>query len=1452
MATMNTALWTTERQTEMYRFFSVAFNAAPGTTYMDQLYDAVISGMSTKEIVNVFVTKSEFTSVYPRSMTNANFASKIVDNVVGSSASATAKAAAVADITAALTAGMSRGDIVYQIFTNLATKPATDADWAGTSKQMANQVEVARYYTETLNKGGTDLTTLQKVVAGVTATTDTSSVAALAAVIDTAIPPTPLTLALTTAVGENIKGGSGADTITASTTTLNAYDSIDGGAGSDTFNYVDSGAIAALPAGVMISGVETMRVTSGTTVGALTTPATMFDSSSATGLTSLVVTSGAGTDAIKAASSTDVQVTSTGGAVLVNGGKAVSITTDAGQVNVGYTSDGSGSVTTTTTATGNVKPAGAVSVTATTSGNVLVNGGTDVTVVGTDAVTVAAATGKVSVTGSLRAGDAISVTGGTDVTVASTGANASTATITVGSSTAAPTGTVKITDTLDATSTGYGSTYTSGAISVVGGVSVEANQVKTFTVPTAGGAPGTVTFGAVAVTGGAATSSVTVTQSAAATAVTPVTETGTVTFPALVAGESVTVAGLTFTAGATMTAADVAGAFASLAANASSSAAGLNAAGSFSGALTGYSSTTVSNTNQVVFTSATPFAVTTDLAVSSSNTVGTAPTITITQGSATVTESAVVTFQALRPGQTFSLGGVTVRADTTNGATAAQVASYFAGLANGQAPANTSALFNTSVSGTALAANNALSGWSTGAANASNQVTFTSSQKLANVTDLAATQTKYASGTPTGTAPSITVTQSPAIAVGSYSQGVAAVGGVTNAGVTITDANATSLTAAGTIANVSLTNFGAATANSSALSNVTLAGKGTSFAHTGGALTTPTLTTETLTLNGATLTGSVTLAASPTTVNVVSSGSANAIVGLSAAGATTLNISGTQNLTTGAITAAKATTVSINNTGSTTIASGSSFDAAASITNSGTGAVTLSTALGNTQQYTGGTGKDTITVGATTKAITTGGGDDAVTVTVSALGTGGSINAGDGTADVLTISAALADAADASTAFSSAVTGFERLTLTSPGGSETVDLSVLGGYSYVSTAGAGLTLSNLPSGGTLVLTGAGSGTVTLSNAAYATPTTDSLNLTLTQATSSAVGFGTVSAANIETINISTVDAQTTPTGPLNTLTLSGTGMKSVIIAGNAGLNMTNTVTSLTNVDASGITLGGLTFTAGALAAASVIKGSAAGTNTVDFSAAAAGVTYTGGSGADVIAVTNANNNNITLGNGANSVNTSAAAGNGNNTVTGGTGVDTIKLGSGNNVISAGDGANVIEVGNGQNTITAGTGAQTVTVGTGRNNVTIAADSGDCDVVTVSNTANGATAFTTITGMMAGDKIAFPNKGSEVWGLSSALVLGFNATTGVFSVDPSVATFSDYVTIACAGNGSTNGIVNYFTFGGNTFLVIDQSNSATFNATTDVIVKLTGVYDLTYSNIDPSANTITLGTGPTGG
>ena len=51
------AIFDDARKLEMYRFFLVAFNAAPGLTYLAQLQQAVESGLSTKEIVNIFTTK---------------------------------------------------------------------------------------------------------------------------------------------------------------------------------------------------------------------------------------------------------------------------------------------------------------------------------------------------------------------------------------------------------------------------------------------------------------------------------------------------------------------------------------------------------------------------------------------------------------------------------------------------------------------------------------------------------------------------------------------------------------------------------------------------------------------------------------------------------------------------------------------------------------------------------------------------------------------------------------------------------------------------------------------------------------------------------------------------------------------------------------------------------------------------------------------------------------------------------------------------------------------------------------------------------------------------------------------------------------------------------------------------------------------------------------------------
>lgn len=165
----------TYQRDDLYRFFAVAFGAAPGVTYMGQLVEAADAGMSIKAIVNVFTTKPQFLETYPTSLTNQEYAQKLVDNVVGTSASSAAKAEAVADIVAALSLpNWTRGDITYAIFNNLAQKSASDLKWAATAKKMANQVTYAKHYTETMKVDTIDLMQLRAVVTSVTEASSTS------------------------------------------------------------------------------------------------------------------------------------------------------------------------------------------------------------------------------------------------------------------------------------------------------------------------------------------------------------------------------------------------------------------------------------------------------------------------------------------------------------------------------------------------------------------------------------------------------------------------------------------------------------------------------------------------------------------------------------------------------------------------------------------------------------------------------------------------------------------------------------------------------------------------------------------------------------------------------------------------------------------------------------------------------------------------------------------------------------------------------------------------------------------------------------------------------------------------------------------------------------------------------------------------------------------------------
>ena len=650
----------------------------------------------------------------------------------------------------------------------------------------------------------------------------------------------------------------------------------------------------------------------------------------------------------------------------------------------------------------------------------------------------------------------------------------------------------------------------------------------------------------------------------------------------------------------------------------------------------------------------------------------------------------------------------------------------------------------------------------------------------------------------------------------------ATAGGVITGTVSITDVNNQSATAAGTITSATVSNYNTLNFGGNALTTLSVAGGSGNINIDNQGLTTATNKTLGVTVNG--LTGGILDDDDIyTTLNVTTTGANSTLANVTTGAATALTVAGSKVLTlssTAGLSALK--TVAVSGTaGITATFAQSTLTGVDTSASSGATTVTIDATKA---AFTGGAGVDKVTTSAAapTKAISLGAGDDTLTLFSGTTAVTGAFSGGDGL-DTLDMVAADAVTASASATFATKVTGFEYLTLTGATGTQAVDVAALGGFSKVtSAASAGtLTLNNLASGGTLAITGDTAGTgyvVGVTNAA--TGTADVLNLSLTKA--GLLTAGSVTAANVETVIITTADTQTTPTNPTDTLTLVATGAATVSISGNAGLNLTGTANvALTSLDASGITKGDFTFTSGALAAAAAIKGSATGTNTVTFSAAVNGaVTYTGGTGNDVVTASNGKNNIISLGDGTNSV-TGAA---GNNTITGGAGADTVTLTTGNNVVNLGNGANAFTATTGNNTYVGGTGVDTISVGGGLNTITTGTGA---DVVTITAAGANVNVYSTITDAHAGLSIAFTNLGTETFVSAQATL----APT---------AMFQDYANAVVAGatqaDHSLDGAFGWFQFSGNTYLVQVRHDTTgginqTFVNGTDQIVALTGLIDL---------------------
>jgi S-layer protein len=630
-------------------------------------------------------------------------------------------------------------------------------------------------------------------------------------------------------------------------------------------------------------------------------------------------------------------------------------------------------------------------------------------------------------------------------------------------------------------------------------------------------------------------------------------------------------------------------------------------------------------------------------------------TATVTSGAGGLAAAGVVTLGGL----TFTAGGAPL--------TQAQLDTVFASLANGATTGAAAALGTYS---------GALTGWTTSAA-AAHVVTFTSTTANTNVVDLAASGADAAS---------VTVVASQGAAGVSA---VTAVGGIIDGGITITDLNSanTDSSKANTITSVTLGNYVNAAVNTNALANLSLTnGTGTVTVTDNSA--TATATTLGLTVNG--LAGGL-VDAKVKTLNIAASGAASA-----------LNVTGAA-VKTIAVTGDKALDLT-----------GSTVAAATAITSSNSAGVTVSLNVAETGSFTAGNNVVTMAAGAT-KGVTFGAGND--TVVVTTLGTGGTAAGGAGT-NTLKMSGADAQTASADNSLAAAVTGFSHLTITAPA-SVTIDANVLGGYNYVTTAGAtSLTVNGLTSGATLALTDTGTAYATNITGALAA-TADVLNIALTNAATTS--FGTVTAANVETIKIVATDSSTTPAGTVtDSLTIAGNDAKTISVSGTAHTALTAASTALTSFDASGLVVAGsgaastgITFTTGALAASTTvvatIKGSANGGDVIDAGLSLKGVTITEVKGTNTIT-------------GSSSV---------ASTLTGGTGADTINGGSGKDVIVGGGGADVITGGAGADTITISGTTSTIKQASGASGVNATLNTATSELTATFDVVKGVTAGTKI-------------------------------------------------------------------------------------------------------------------------
>ena len=148
-------------------FVGMFNNAAPGADNLNQATQLLSGGMSTETLAELLASLPAFkNNFYADTLSNLQFGTQFMDNLVGTAASAANKADIASQIASVLDSGyMTRGQVMNLVISKLSLVSSSDPNWGQAALQFNNRVNVARYQAVTKAVATADLTMLQAVTA---------------------------------------------------------------------------------------------------------------------------------------------------------------------------------------------------------------------------------------------------------------------------------------------------------------------------------------------------------------------------------------------------------------------------------------------------------------------------------------------------------------------------------------------------------------------------------------------------------------------------------------------------------------------------------------------------------------------------------------------------------------------------------------------------------------------------------------------------------------------------------------------------------------------------------------------------------------------------------------------------------------------------------------------------------------------------------------------------------------------------------------------------------------------------------------------------------------------------------------------------------------------------------------------------------------------------------------